>query len=1125
MKVVARNGTNLGIGEIFSVKQEPNLHYKVLFPQPPIKIFYPHEITRMRLPINIIVTTKYGTGTITASHDGGDSFHEYDIEFGMNMEGKRTLKETVITRVTKGIHAPSTLETGDVKAMAFFLSAYYFRHVLPTDPRFQAICHGRIEAFPHQLKVITKVLGTYPARFLLADEVGLGKTIEACSVIKELSLRNVVYRAIIIAPANLVEQWKYELLSKFNLDFTVYDGSMIKTLKSGFPGVNPWTIHPRILTSLHFARRDSNREQLKDVFFDISVFDEAHHLRRYRGTSDATYRKTKNYELGESLCTRSRFVLFLTATPMQLDAFELFSLIQLLDPAMFPKYANFTAFKEKVMQYNFLIRDFSKFPRMNVFEKNFMAELVEELLPKTSRFAGSSDAIKRTLMGRVPALKDEITSIVREKHLLSKIMIRNKKKHAFRGFLPKRLTKIVLVQPTKEELEVYHAIRLYITNVYQRSLQEGNNATGFVMVVFQRLLASSHFALRKTVQDRIAKLREVQVKLLSLRANVEQDAATMTEEEFQAKINEIERKTTAVDEDVPLLTDYHAKLVALNHDSKASALVDLIKDISKDESSDMKILLFTQFIRTLNYLKRVIETSMPGIEVGVFHGKLTKDQKDIEVDRFKSASGKPFIMLSTEAGGEGRNFQFCHVIVNYDLPWNPMKLEQRIGRVDRIGQNKDVKIYNFALKDTVEENIVRILSERIFAFQEIVGELEPILVDFEQDIEHAILSSRNDDELDLRFEMIGSKVSTQLKNVQDHRAAMQDVVMEMESKDVLDDPVYACNIELNYDRLLQAFVLEVINELQQPGAGATGGLASAMKKRARGLGTGGVTRYPNNTLSIKDATGKERVGTFDRAAALRNERLDFFNLGHPIVEKSIDAALAIDTSRIIGTFKEEIHALLESTGGIDGMNLATLQGCTGVAVVCNAMEMTGVKSQRRLVCQAFSLRNNQNQTIVEYLGVFPEVRFLEHVMDNLATFHARDPLPRQEPVDMATVLDLNSRCMQDLANSMQQEWVAQNDKVFAEMKAKEEHYLSVKLRKHKDEITQATFYIAEKMASEDEGERKSVNNLEKRIQHLEEQVEREKQEFQEIMKDIEESYKRSGLVFVPLGIFLIKNNP
>nr|MDO8119638.1 helicase-related protein [Candidatus Sigynarchaeota archaeon] len=638
--------------------------------------------------------------------------------------------------------------------------------------------------------------------------------------------------------ANLVEQWKYELESKFNLDFTVYDGNAIKSLKLAFPGINPWTVHPRILTSLHFARRDVNREQLKDIFFDIAVFDEAHHLRRYRGTSDAIYRKTKNYELGETLCTRSRFVLFLTATPMQLDAFELFSLVQLLDPALFPKYADFTAFKEKVMQYNFLIRDFSKFPRMNVFEKNFMADLVEELLPKTSHFAGSQESIKRTLMGRVPALKEEITSIVREKHMLSKIMIRNKKKHVFRGFMPKRLTKIVLVQPTREELEVYHAIRLYITNVYQRSLQEGNNATGFVMVVFQRLLASSHFALRKTVQDRIAKLREVQVKLLSLRAKVEQDAATMTEEEYKTKIKEIEKKNTSIDEDVPLLTDYNAKLVALNHDSKASALIDLIKDIAKDESSDMKVLLFTQFIRTLNYLKHVIETSIPGIEVGVFHGKLTKEQKDIEVDRFKSASGKQFIILSTEAGGEGRNFQFCHVIVNYDLPWNPMKLEQRIGRVDRIGQDKDVKIYNFALKDTVEENIVEILSERIFAFQEIVGELEPILVDFEQDIEHAILSSRNDDELDLRFEMIGSKVSAQLKNVQDHRAAMQDIVMEMESKDVLDDPAYACNIELNYDRLLQTFILEVIHELQQPATGTSSSIALVMKKRVQGLGAG-----------------------------------------------------------------------------------------------------------------------------------------------------------------------------------------------------------------------------------------------------------------------------------------------
>nr|MDO8119390.1 hypothetical protein [Candidatus Sigynarchaeota archaeon] len=227
----------------------------------------------------------------------------------------------------------------------------------------------------------------------------------------------------------------------------------------------------------------------------------------------------------------------------------------------------------------------------------------------------------------------------------------------------------------------------------------------------------------------------------------------------------------------------------------------------------------------------------------------------------------------------------------------------------------------------------------------------------------------------------------------------------------------------------------------------------------------------------------------------------------------------------IGIFKENIQAFLESTGGIDGLDLASLDGCSVVAVVCNAMDMTGVKSQRRLVCQAFSLKNGQTQATVGYLGVIPEIRLLEHIIDNLAAFHERDPPLQLVPWDMSVVLDFNAKCMQDLGNSMHQEWMEQNDKFFGEMKAKEEHYLSVKLRKHKDEITQATFFIAEKTGSEDDGERKTVKNLEKRIQHLEEQSEREKQEFQEIMKEIEESYKRAGISSMPLGMFLIKNNP
>ena len=1133
MKIFAPSYTELGIGEVFSVQEEPVHFYKVLFQDPPIKVLYPNEVQHFIIPKGTLVQTRYGAGKVTKHLEtqSDNGLEKYEIEFFRD-KSRKILVEPAITRVNRGIPDdvnPDDFSVVDGRIIGYFLSAYYFRYCLPSDPRFQTICHGRIEAFPHQIKVINQVLDTYPARFLLCDEVGLGKTIEACAVLKEMLLQNIVHRAIIIVPANLVPQWKFELESKFNLDFMVYDGSKVKTLKKDYPETNPWTIHSRIITSLHFVRRDEHRKDLKDVFFDIAIIDEAHHLRRYHRPS-GSHKKTKNYDLGEIISNNSRFLLLLTATPMQLNPFELFSLVKLVDPALFPRYSHFLEFKEKIAHYNLMIRNLKKYRKLNVFERNYMESMISDLMSNQNSLLEMD--IHAQLSSGDPGLQNEIIEKIRDKHLLSNILIRNKKKHVLRGYLPKRKTKIVLIQPTQEELEVYKAIRLYITTVYQRSLEEKNSATGFVMVVFQRLLCSSHFALRKTIKKRVGKLREVQINLMQKRVELEKNALEMTEKEFQKKMDLVEKKISNVDQDVPLLNDYYDKLINLKIDSKAAALVDLITDLKKREEPGLKVIVFTQFIRTLQYLKTILENNIENVEVGVFHGRLDKAQKDIEVERFRSKKdGKPYVFISTEAGGEGRNFQFCHIVVNYDLPWNPMKLEQRIGRVDRLGQEHDVLIYNFALKDTVEEHIVSILSERIFSFQQMVGELEPILMDFKDDVENVLLMSREND-VDVSFEILGGKLADKLKFVRENSANMQDIIMEMESSNILEDETLSCNLELNYYHSLKNFVLLMSNTLHHSDTPPLKELhrqllSSSYIKPDSKYEDFKLAHVRNGIYEIdENFNGMDHLGTFNRVDALKNERLEFFNLGHPVIENLIENALHIDATSHVGYFEDNFENILDFIPQASEIKVKKVQE---FILICNLIRMTGVKSQRKIDCELFYSDTGDEGKRVRHGCQIPAEALIEYMLDTSRKQVEKEFSGKRLFCDgefwcsnfLRDLIRFNKIKVEENIQGMKDDWKSVNKDAYERIKEKEEHYYNYKLKKYKDEALQYKFLINEKLAQSSKTDEEKITALEAKMQRIQEKIKEEQDDFQGILNEINANFENMDISFNMLGIIII----
>ena len=613
---------------------------------------------------------------------------------------------------------------GRAEQYALRLQALYLKHAYRYDPC-AGLSNARIEPALHQVYVANRVVSKNPRpRMILADEVGLGKTIEAGLVIKELRARGLIERVLVITPASLTIQWQQELRSKFNENFEVIDGAGVKFLSRD--GSNPWNKRDNVICSLEFARSQKNTKSITEADWDIVVFDEAHRLRRRRiGNRTHT---TQTYKLADKL--KDHFgLLLLTATPMQLHPFELYSLIELVEPGLY-SYDEYESRSKEIPKLNKLMKRLLTWEQLTRENKN---DANDQLL----------DHDLETSEGRSQAESQLLNS-----HPLADVLIRNRKTEV--GGFTKRRARIYMVDQTEEEARLYADITDYIVRGYNRASQEKQRAVGFVMVTYQKLLASSSYALYEGFKRRIARL-EAGIEDLEDRDNSsnmdkvldsEQDLEMAREDEnpsdlleqyyWGSEFNALESNIT--NEEITELKQLCQRLENIR-DSKALELLRSLQNIS----SDHKVLIFTQYRDTQEFLRQTLETN--GYDVVIFNGGMSLDNKEMAVQIFRTKSQ---ILITTEAGGEGRNFQFSSTMFNYDLPWNPMKIEQRIGRLDRIGQDFDVHIYNFACRGTIEESIIDVLDKRIGLFEQSVGSLEPILGELEKTIEKLVLTRNNE---------------------------------------------------------------------------------------------------------------------------------------------------------------------------------------------------------------------------------------------------------------------------------------------------------------------------------------------------------------------------------------------
>jgi SNF2 family DNA or RNA helicase len=761
-------------------------------------------------------------------------------------------------------------QLGDSTHYALRLRSLYLKHAYRFDPH-SGLSNARIEPKLHQVFIAHLVANKLQPRMILADEVGLGKTIEAGLVLKELSARGMVDRVLVVCPASLQYQWQSELRSKFNEDFEIVDGAAAKYL--GRNGANPFLARDRIICSLPFAANEKRAEKIVEAEWDLVIFDEAHRVRRWRPSPSKT-NTTKAYELADELKELAPGVLLLTATPMQLHPFELYSLVEIVEPGMYPSFDAYERRRKDLPALNDLMRSLKGWRTLSTHEQDRVIDKYDSWLGSALGSPPSVDLLSDDQR------RDEVMDALVEHHPLAGVLVRNRKAEI--GGFTRREATSYLVDLTPEELELYNDITDYIRLGYDRAQTEKQHAIGFLMVTYQKMLASSAYAIRESFRRRVKKLRkQLYDHRQAKSARAPSRKALLENYEDAAELSETLDDLDALSLDPDQLEAEIAELELLidrlgqQSDSKVAELVRAL-DAIFEADSDEKVVIFTQFVETQAYLSAQVEHL--GYRSVSFNGSLDLDQKEAVISEFRE---KAQILISTEAGGEGRNLQFSHILINYDHPWNPMKVEQRIGRLDRIGQKRPVFIHNLACRGTVEERVLSVLNDRIRLFTESVGSLDPILGEVEADIVDLIMNQR--ERLDEAFEDYAGDVERRVREALENDKVLADFALDRAS--LRKDQANA---------LLGRKELASASDLREQIERTLDYLGGTLMPHSAGGEV--INLSPRLATRLATRTGQTR-GVFDHQEALEREELDFFAIGHKLIDDIVDLPTREDAPR------------------------------------------------------------------------------------------------------------------------------------------------------------------------------------------------------------------------------------
>jgi superfamily II DNA or RNA helicase len=708
--------------------------------------------------------------------------------------------------------------------------AHRIRLAFQYDPHF-AVSVSQVDPLPHQMDAVYTHLLTQPTiHFLIADDPGAGKTIMGGLTVKELKFRGLVERILIVTPANLTDQWRRELHDKFTENFVVINRGSVGSVY----GRNIWEDHPQCITSIDFvARQDDILNMLRDVRWDLVIVDEAHKMAAYRYGNKVN--KTQRYELGEFLRDRTDHYLFLTATPHKGDPDNFALLLQLLDKDL---YVN----------------------------GNILAE-------------ASAQGENRIMIRR---LKEDM------------------KKFDGSPCFPPRHVKTLPYPLSADELKLYEAVTDYVQNNFQRAMQAENRNVGLALTVLQRRLASSVAAIRLSLERRLKRLRDLQKlgKIKQEFGELPEDLDDLAEaDRWQFEDELVERVTMAENmaeleaeiEELDRLVK-QAKQLERNPAFRETKFEELRKVVSDYLSGRQeRLLVFTEHKDTLDFL--VGKLTNLGFHCCTIHGGMSLEKR-IAAER-EFFEKKPSILVATEAAGEGINLQFCSLMVNYDIPWNPNRLEQRMGRIHRYKQEKEVMIFNLVAKNTREGEVMDRLLRKLEDMRKALGS------DRVYDVIGEIIAAPKFDSLmkdwlsrrrTMAEILADIELSTDQEQVERIRADMDDKALGSRHIDM--GKLLADQQASKENRLMPEYIEKFFVEAYR----SFGGSIAPVKDKK---GVWSINRVPAELRKLPDAIERKygKIGstypllTFDKEQVVGYTDLEFIGPGHPLFEGIVERVL------------------------------------------------------------------------------------------------------------------------------------------------------------------------------------------------------------------------------------------